>query len=59
MSDRVHKRPFGVVQRAIVEQVARSIHELPEHVQALYYMRLTELKWTTDKARHVMKEAFG
>jgi hypothetical protein len=58
MPDKV-KAPFKGVHRAIVEQVARSIHELPEHVQALYYIRLRDLKWTSDRARAIVKKAFG
>ena len=56
----MHKKsPFQAVRGAIVDQVARTIHELPEHVQAVYYLRLRELKWTTERAKGVVKRAFG
>ncbi len=58
MPDKV-KAPFKAVREAIVDQVARTIHELPEHVQATYYLRLRALKLTTERAKEVAKRAFG
>ena len=57
--DDTRTAPFSGVKRAMVEQVARSIHELPEHVQALYFIRLVDLKWTKDRAKSVVKRVFG